>query len=165
MPPTHYITNDVVKPEYPLNQTDVAFVEMIYLPVLNLVGAAAIEYGDVANWYNLSSLDLKWIAFYILAVKWIHYSLSWAVRVYLDYDDRSYTGDVLGATYVKMEITSLVTHYGIFGRFIISFFLAPFLNGAYHSQQLQYYFPSLMYKLFVTPIQDATGIYLGYDVF
>ena len=133
---------------------------MAYLPVINVMGAAVLEHADFFSTHNL-----KWIAFNIIALKWIHYSLSWAARVIIDYIDLSYTGDVLGATFVKLAISNLVYYYGILGKSVVSFFIAPFLNGAYHSQQLQYYFPSLMYHLFVAPIQASTGLYLGYDIF
>jgi hypothetical protein len=160
-PAAEPVVAPVYHPSNPLNPytNPLQFLaEVSYMPFLQAVlGAGIYVLGDFNLITSPSQWPLKKIATGIIAVKWIHSFLSESVRLEVAASDPTYTGDLIGATSVSDEITTLDSTF--IGSFINAFFLLPFLYQAYHREQLYEYLPSLLYL----PI-DQVLLYCGIDI-
>ena len=147
-----------VVPGYPQDNGIVAFFEMIYLPVLNLLAVLGLDEA-----YSWERLEVKEIAVGIILMKWIHTWISGLIRLWVANTDLTYTGDIFGAKNVK-TVMDMAIEMGPIGKLINSFFFIPLLYQGHHSEDLYDFLPSLIYFIF-DPVFSFIGLDIGFDIF
>jgi len=147
-----------VVPGYPQDNGIVAFFEMIYLPVLNLLAVFGLDEA-----YSWERLEVKEIAVGIILMKWIHTWISGLIRLWVANTDLTYTGDIFGAISVK-TVMDMAIEMGPIGKLINSFFFIPLLYQGHHSEDLYDFLPSLIYFIF-DPVFSFIGLDIGFDIF
>jgi hypothetical protein len=147
-----------VVPLYAQDNGIVAFFEMIYLPVLNLLAVFGLDEA-----YSWERLEVKEIAVGIILMKWIHTWISGLIRLWVANTDLTYTGDIFGAISVK-TVMDMAIEMGPIGKLINSFFFIPLLYQGHHSEDLYDFLPSLIYFIF-DPVFSFIGLDIGFDIF
>ncbi len=123
-----------------------SFLEVVWtmfrMPVLNFFGAAAAYVLDDEGYIDFDEVSFKNAAIAIIGFKWIHTFIAEALRLWVANNDLTYTGDLMSATYVNNEVTTLDSTF--FGTAVNVYFLLPFLNQAYKREQFYEFLPALL---------------------